>query len=91
MNETSSTASPDGKPCRTLDEVSELYGVDPWTIRLWVDRFDIPHTAARNGGMRFSPRAVERIGTILRLAKTGMGLEDARKHLSPRAGNPESN
>jgi DNA-binding transcriptional MerR regulator len=67
--------------CRTLDEIAELYGVNPWTIRLWVDRLNMGHITYANDGMRFAPRAVEQIGVLCRLVKKKMKLEEVCKYL----------
>jgi len=73
---------PAEKSCHSIEDVAELYGVNPWTIRLWIDRFGIPgHFVDANGGIWFSPRAAEQIGTICRLMKKKLKLEDVRKHL----------
>jgi DNA-binding transcriptional MerR regulator len=68
--------------CRTIDEVAELYSVNRWTIRMWMNRFDIPgHTIDSDGGILFTHAAVEQIGTICRLMKMKMKLEDVREYL----------
>jgi DNA-binding transcriptional MerR regulator len=67
-----------------ISELAELFGENEWTIRLWVNRFDIlkPHFD-KKGNVTFSPDDAERIGIISHLAKEkNMTLEKVSKHLN---------
>ena len=66
----------------SIDEVMELHGLDQWTIRMWIDWFEIPgHQFTANGGILFTPQAVERIGEICHLMKNKMKLKEIRKYI----------
>ncbi len=66
----------------SIDDIMELYGLDQWTIRMWVDWFEIPgHLYASNGGILFARQAVEQIGVIWRLMKKKIKIEEVRKYL----------
>ncbi len=66
----------------SLGEVMELYGLDQWTIRMWVAWFGIPgHLSTADGDMLFTRPAVEQIGEICRLTKKKMKIKEIRKHL----------
>jgi DNA-binding transcriptional MerR regulator len=71
------------KPFYSLDEVSAKYDIDPWIIRMWVNRFDIQEfQIGRNGGVKLSPQGVEQVGMIHRLLRVeGMSAKDIRKYL----------
>ncbi len=74
--------NPGGKLHYSIDDVMELYGLDQWTIRMWVDWFEIPgHLSTADGGMLFSRRAAVQTGVIHRLMKQGMKLKAIRKYL----------
>jgi hypothetical protein len=66
-----------------IGEVSEMFGINVWTIRLWINRFDILHPFRNiNGHIVFASDDVERIGIIYRLTKVeGMTFGRVRKHL----------
>ncbi len=71
----------------TIDDVMELYGLDRWTVRMWVDWFEIPgHMSAADGGILFTRQGVARIGVIRRLMKKKMKLKEIRKYLE--SGDP---
>ncbi len=66
----------------SIDDVMELYGLDQWTIRMWVAWFGIPgHLSTADGDMLFTRPAVEQIGEICRLTKKKMKIKEIRKHL----------
>jgi DNA-binding transcriptional MerR regulator len=71
------------KNYRSIGEVSEMFGINVWTIRLWCDRFDILHPFRDiNGHIVFASDDVERIGVIYRLTKIeGMTLKRVSKNL----------
>ncbi|MDR2911017.1 MAG: MerR family transcriptional regulator [Bacteroidales bacterium] len=85
MNDRFSTVGRKDKSPKSLDEVSEMFNVSKWTIRMWIDRFSIvDHTVDKNGGIWFKPHVVEQIEVVCDLVKTkGMNLESVRKHLNP--------
>jgi len=66
-----------------ITEMAEMFGVNVWTIRLWVDRFDVLKPCRNEYGEISFPRAdVKKVETICRLTKKrGMTLEKVRKHL----------
>lgn len=77
-----SNVNSEEKACYSIGNITEFYGLSPWTIRMWANRFDqLEYFVDSDGGMWFSPRAVEQIGEICRLIKKKMTLEDVRKHL----------
>lgn len=87
MNDASNTY-PVEKFRHTIDDVAKLYDLDPWMIRLWANRFEtLTCISTSNGGMLFTPQAVEQIGEILRLTTKKMGIEDVRKYLESKFGN----
>ena len=67
----------------SLNELAEHFGVSVWTIRLWVNRFDILKPCFdKNDNLMFSSDDAERIGIICRLSKMkGMTLNRVRKYL----------
>jgi DNA-binding transcriptional MerR regulator len=76
------------KSYRTLDEVAGLYGVNPWTIRLWTDRLrTLEYTVDPGGDLLFAPRDVEQIGVVCRLVKEKMKLENVRRYLESEFGD----
>lgn len=83
-----SNTYPVEKFCHSIDDIKELYSLDPWTIRLWVNRFEtLTHISTADGGILFTPQAVEQIGAICRLMKKKMSLDDVRKYLESEFGN----
>lgn len=74
------------KTSYSLDEVSAMYGVDTWTIRMWINRFDIPMSCPGPfGERRLTRERAAQIGTISRLTKVGgLTVEDVRQYI--RAG-----
>lgn len=72
--------------CSIVD-TAELYGVNPWTIRMWIDRFEIlERSIDTDGSLILSPRAMEQIGEIRSLIKKRMTVEDVRKYLKAKFG-----
>ena len=71
------------KESYSLDEVSELCGVNVWTIRFWADRFDIIRPRRdKKGNLRFAPDDVERFRMICHLTKTkGIKRTDVQQYL----------
>ena len=67
----------------SIDEVAEMLGINVWTIRLWINRFDaLKFRMDEEGKLFFAPEEVDKIGLIYRLSKKdGMTLEDVQKHL----------
>jgi DNA-binding transcriptional MerR regulator len=66
----------------SINELAELFGVNDWTIRLWVNRFKIltPHRN-KNGTLLFTPEDAKRIGTICNLSKAkDITLRKIRKY-----------
>jgi len=81
VNTRKGVTAPD-KYCYSIDSVAELYGLDRWTIRMWMNRFDMRgYTFTADGEIMFSMRTVERIGTVCRLVKKRMTLRDVREYL----------
>lgn len=67
----------------SIDAIAEHYGLAPWTIRMWVNRFDqLDYILDTDGNILFSPHAVEQIGEICRLKKKRMKIEEVRKYLN---------
>jgi hypothetical protein len=80
----------------SLDEVSARYGIDPWTVRMWVHRFGIMVSRLnRNGNIVLSAENAEKIGTICRLVREGespaeeLSVEKVRQHLGEGSGCTE--
>ena len=76
------------KMCRvkeyfSIDEVEEMFGVNIWTIKFWINRFDILQPFRNKAGdFIFSNIDVERIGIISWLVKNeGMNLKSIREYL----------
>jgi DNA-binding transcriptional MerR regulator len=69
--------------CRSINEVARMFGVNEWTIRLWIDRFEILKPRRDAGDkLYFSPTDVKRIKLIHDLTTIkDITLEDVRKHL----------
>ena len=75
-------AEPAEKLHYSIEEVMELFCLDQWTIRMWVDRFEIPgHLYTDDGNVLFTRQAAEQIGAICSLMKKRMKLRDIRKYL----------
>ncbi len=75
----------------SIDDVTELYGLDQWTIRMWVDWFEIPvHLSADSDDRLFTWKGVEQIGMICRLMKKKMKLKEIRKYLESGNGSEEA-
>jgi len=57
--------------------------VNVWTIRLWVDRFDILQPfRGKTGDLLFNEADVNRIGAICRLAhRKGVKIKNVKQHL----------
>ena len=72
------------KDYRTISEVAEMFKVDVWTIRLWVNRIGvIKHGIDDNGELTFADGEVQKIGVICRLAKKkGVKIRDIRKEFA---------
>jgi DNA-binding transcriptional MerR regulator len=73
----------DWKDGLSIDEVADRFGVNVWTVRLWINRFTVlkPRRNVK-GNLFFTSEDVEKIEAICRLTKVkGMKLEEARKHL----------
>lgn len=67
----------------SIEDIAELYNINPWTIRMWVDRFsELDYITDKNGDILFTPHGKKQIGDIRSLAKKRMKIEDVRKHLS---------
>ena len=64
-------------------EAAKMFNVNEWTIRLWVDRFNILKPRRnRNGVLFFTSAEIDMIEVIYRLSQEkGMTLELARKYL----------
>jgi len=73
----------------TIDQVSAMFGVDVWTIRLWINRFKILGSRLdKNDDILFTPEDVKRIESIFRLTKKkGTSLQDVRTHLEEMEEN----
>ena len=71
------------KSSYSLDEVSAMYGVDPWTIRMWINRFGILTSRLdHQGDVLLTPQDTARIGMVARLARVkGLSVDDVRRHL----------
>lgn len=67
----------------SLAEVSAMYGLNPWTIRMWINRFGILESRLnREGDLVIGAQDVERIGMICRLTRIGgLSVEDVRQRL----------
>ncbi len=66
----------------SIGDITDLYGLDEWTVRMWVDRFEIPgHISTADGGILFTLKAVECIGAIRRSMKNKMKVKEIRKYL----------
>ena len=72
----------------SINELAESFDVNVWTIRLWVNRFDILEPRLdKKGNLLFTPEDAERIGTIYNLSKKrGTTLYHVRKHLESGTG-----
>ena len=78
------------EPLYSIDDIMELYGLDQWTIRMWIDRFEIQgYLSTADGGMLFTRRAAEQIGVICRLMKKRMKLKEIREYLGSGSGLEE--
>jgi DNA-binding transcriptional MerR regulator len=67
----------------SISKVARIFNEHTWTIRLWIDRFNVlkPRRDSK-GNLFFSPADVEKIRTINRLTKEkGMTLKNVKKHL----------
>ncbi|MDR2911001.1 MAG: helix-turn-helix domain-containing protein [Bacteroidales bacterium] len=71
----------------SVDDIKGLYGLDQWTIRMWVDRFEFEHLTMADNRILFTQQAVYQIGVICRLMKKKMKLEDVRRYLESEFGN----
>jgi len=69
---------------RTISEVAEMFKVDVWTIRLWVNRIGLlKHGIDPKGELTFTGEEVEKIGLICRMIKTkGLKIKDIRKRFA---------
>ena len=67
----------------SITDVSEMCGVNVWTLRLWCNRFSrLRPRLSKKGNLVFTPTDVEKIKLINRLAqKHGTTLDEVRKHL----------
>ena len=84
MNNISDKEPRKQKKCYSIDEVSEMFGLNEWTIRMWCNRFDILKCSRdEKGDMVFYPENVRMIGMICYLIKTkGIKLTDVKKYLA---------
>jgi DNA-binding transcriptional MerR regulator len=66
-----------------INELAELLDVNVWTIRLWVNRFNILKPRLnQKGNLLFTYEDAEKIGTICHLTKVkDITLEKVRKYL----------
>lgn len=71
------------KSSYSLGEVSAMYGLNPWTIRMWINRFGILRSRLnREGDVVIGSEDVERIGAICHLTRIGgLSIEDVRQRL----------
>ena len=76
------------KESYSLNEVSELCGVNVWTIRFWTDRFNIIKPLRdKKGELRFVPEDVARIRLICGLTKTkGIRKSEVMRRLMEGGG-----
>jgi DNA-binding transcriptional MerR regulator len=81
VNDKVSNVNPIEKLCYSIDNVMERYGLDQWTIRMWVDRFEFEHLTTDDNRILVTQRAMEQIGVICGLMKKKMKLEEVRKYI----------
>lgn len=73
---------PEGEFRYSIDYIMELYGLDQWTIRMWVCWFKIPgHLSTDDGNIVFTGHALKQIGVICRMMKKKMKLKELHKYL----------
>ena len=75
--------------CIAIDEVSAMFGVNVWTIRLWINRFKILGSRlGKHDNILLTPENVKRIESICWLTKKkGMSLQNVRTHLEEMGKN----
>jgi len=68
----------------SINEVSEMSGVNEWTILFWIDRFKvIKPSRDKNGNLLFVSDDVDKIRLICRLSQTkGIKRNDVQKFLA---------
>ena len=73
----------------SLDEVAEMFNVNVWTIRLWINRLDsIKLYRDKSGNLFLTPKDADKIGTICRLAKEKeKTFADIREYIEPDVPN----
>ena len=71
------------KNCYSMYEATKMFDVSEWTIRLWVDRFNILKPRCnRNDVLFFTPAEIDKIEIICRLSQEkGMTVEKVREYL----------
>jgi DNA-binding transcriptional MerR regulator len=92
MNDISNKIPCEPKECYSINEVSEMFGLSEWTIRLWCNRIDIlkPYRN-ETGDLMFTLVDVNHIETISRLVKKKrMKLKSVKKHLETKSDNGET-
>ncbi|MCL2501804.1 MAG: MerR family transcriptional regulator [Bacteroidales bacterium] len=84
MDNKNNDATHKQKDSYSLNEVSEIVGVNTWTIRYWIYRFDVIQPLRdKKGDLRFVSEDIDKIKLICRLIKIkGMKRADIRKHLA---------
>ena len=72
-----------GNTTLSIHEVANMFGVNEWTIKFWVDKFDILQPLRNQAGdLIFSPVDVNRIEAICKLAlKEKMKLKSVKEYL----------
>ena len=75
----------------SISEVAKMFEVNEWTIRLWINRFDIlkPLTD-KEGNLSLSAADVNKIGLICRLRDKGITIKEIRKRPERESGDEES-
>ena len=68
----------------SIDEVSDMFGVNVWTIRFWIDKFKvIKPRRDKNGNLLFVSDDLDKIRLIYRLSQTkGIKRTDVQRHLA---------
>lgn len=71
-------------PMITIEQTAELYGINLWTLRMWINRLDEIkyYTDPFTGEMVLPERSVRLVGEVVALAQRGcMTLDMVREHL----------
>lgn len=68
--------------CYSTEDITEIYGLNQWTVRMWIDLFEMLERSFHDDKhLMLSRHAMKQIGVIYRLCKNKMNIEDIRKYL----------